>query len=73
MPFKESEQWTLSVPEAGAQAELSPNASYRAAKLGQIPTIRLGRKLRVPALRWKRILQGNEPPAETSAQDTGSK
>ena len=60
MQPKDDEQLTLAVPEAGAQAGLSKNASYRAAKLGQIPTIKLGRKLRVPALRWKRILQGRD-------------
>jgi hypothetical protein len=60
MQPKDDEQFTLAVPEAGAQAGLSKNASYRAAKLGQIPTIKLGRKLRVPALRWKHILQGRE-------------
>ena len=57
---QEREKLTLSVPEAGAQASLSRNASYRAARIGQIPTIRLGRKLRVPALLWSRILQGRE-------------
>jgi hypothetical protein len=60
MQPKDDEQLTLAVPEAGAQAGLSKNASYRAAKLGQIPTIKLGRKLRVPALRWKLILQGRD-------------
>ena len=64
----EQDQLTLSVPEAGAQAGLSPNASYRAAKLGQIPTIRLGHKIRVPAFRWRQILQGDVPPIDASSQ-----
>jgi hypothetical protein len=66
---EDDEQWTLSVPVAGAQAGLGKNASYRAARLGQIPTIRLGGKLRVPTLRWKRILQGlrEEPENEVLA------
>lgn len=40
---------TLSVPEAGAKYfSLSRNAAYAAAERGEIPTIRIGRLLRVP-------------------------
>ena len=40
---------TMSVPEAGkVYYELSKNASYEAARRGDIPTIRVGRLLRVP-------------------------
>jgi Helix-turn-helix domain len=40
---------TLSVPEAGRQYyDLSRNAAYAAAKRGDIPTIRIGKLLRVP-------------------------
>ena len=40
---------TLSVPQAGrTYFNLSRNASYAAASEGQIPTIRIGRLLRVP-------------------------
>lgn len=40
---------TLSVPEAGKRYyDLSRNGSYDAAKRGEIPTIRIGRLLRVP-------------------------
>jgi hypothetical protein len=44
---------TLSVPEAGEKYfGLAPNAAYEAAKRGDIPTIKIGGKLRavVPAL-----------------------
>lgn len=44
-------------------AGLGRNASYRAATTGQIPTIKLGRKLRVPASLWKSILDGRVVPA----------
>lgn len=53
------EPLTLDIPEAGAMAGLGRNASYRAAALGQIPTIKLGRKQRVPAKRWREILNGD--------------
>jgi hypothetical protein len=50
------EPLTLSIPVAGAMAGIAKNAAYGAARRGEIPTIRLGGKLRVPAARWKRIL-----------------
>jgi hypothetical protein len=56
LPKDDGEEFTLSVPEAGAMANLGRNASYRAANRGEIPTIRLGGKRRVPATRWRRIL-----------------
>lgn len=40
---------TLSVPHAGAIFYgLSRNGSYEAAKRGEIPTVRIGRKIMVP-------------------------
>ncbi|MEH2468964.1 excisionase family DNA binding protein [Nitrobacteraceae bacterium AZCC 2161] len=36
------------VPEAGALLGLNRNGSYRAAKNGDLPTIRIGRLLKVP-------------------------
>jgi hypothetical protein len=40
---------TISVPEAGMEYfSMSRNASYEAAKRGEIPTIRIGKLLRVP-------------------------
>jgi len=48
--------WT--VPEAGAQLGLGRNASYEAAKRGDIPTIRLGKLLRVPKVAFDRLIAG---------------
>ena len=40
---------TLSVPEAGKRYfGLARNASYAAAKRGELPTIKIGKLLRVP-------------------------
>ena len=39
---------TLSVEEAGRLLGVGRDASYRAAQNGDIPTVRIGRKLRVP-------------------------
>ena len=57
---------TLSVPEAGARYfNLSRNASYEAANRGDIPTVRIGRLLRVPVRAMERLLDsvGKAPAA----------
>jgi hypothetical protein len=48
---------TMTVPEAGAlYYDLGRNASYEAARRGDIPTIRIGRLLRVPVVAMERRL-----------------
>lgn len=49
----------LTVPEAGAQLGLGRNASYDAAKRGDIPTIKFGKLLRVPKLAVERMLDAS--------------
>ena len=52
---------TMSVPEAGKKYfDLSRDSSYRAAERGEIPTIRIGRLLRVPVRAMERLLDGVE-------------
>jgi excisionase family DNA binding protein len=51
----------LDVPEAGALLGLSRNAAYAAAKRGDIPTIRIGKLLRVPVKALERMLESTEP------------
>ena len=49
---------TLTVPEAGRRYfDLGRNASYEAARRGDIPTIRIGRLLRVPVIALERKLE----------------
>jgi hypothetical protein len=49
---------TLTVPEAGRRYfGLGRNASYEAARRGDLPTIRIGRLLRVPVLALERKLE----------------
>ena len=49
---------TLTVPEAGrVYFDLGRNASYEAARRGDIPTIKIGRLLRVPIVALERMLQ----------------
>ncbi len=50
---------TISVPEAGRKYfDLSRNGAYAAAERGEIPTIRIGRLLRVPIRALERMLDG---------------
>jgi excisionase family DNA binding protein len=47
---------TLSVPEAGRVVGLGKNASYDAARRGELPVLRFGRILRVPRAALDRML-----------------
>jgi hypothetical protein len=61
---QESEVLTQSLwPDTAREAGLGRNAVYEAARRGEIPTIRFGRKLRVPIERWRRLLAGDGPKA----------
>jgi excisionase family DNA binding protein len=48
------------VPHAGRKLGLSRDAAYRAARSGQLPTIRIGRRLLVPRAALERMLDGVE-------------
>jgi excisionase family DNA binding protein len=47
---------TYSVPEAGRIVGLGRNASYEAARRGELPVLRFGRILRVPRVALERML-----------------
>ena len=64
VPENWRDETSLSVPQAGTIiGKLSRNGSYDAAKRGEIPTIKLGRKLVVPVAPLRRLL--GELPAAT--------
>jgi hypothetical protein len=48
---------TISVPQAGEWLGLGRNAAYEAARRGDIPTIKIGRLLRVPVVALERKLE----------------
>jgi len=55
--MKAEASMTISVPEAGQRYfGLSRNAGYEAAARGDLPTIRIGRLLRVPVRALERML-----------------
>jgi len=57
----DDEPKTVSVPEAGRRwFGIGRNASYEAARRGEIPTIRMGRLLRVPVVALQRKLEQAE-------------
>lgn len=64
--MQQSDCKTISVPEAGKlYFELGRDGSYEAAKRGEIPVIRLGRRLRVPVAALERMLDEAMPrPSE---------
>lgn len=50
---------TISVPDAGRRYfGIGKNAAYQAARRGEIPTIRIGKRLLVPLAALERMLQG---------------
>jgi excisionase family DNA binding protein len=54
---KQDDRLVYDVPEAGALLGLSRNASYEAAKRGQLPTIKVGKLLKVPKAALMRLLE----------------
>ena len=64
----EASSLTLSVPEAGKRYfGLSRNGAYIAAARGDIPTIRIGRKLLVPIRALERLLDAAGQPKPDTA------
>ncbi len=55
---REAERLTYDIEEAGKLLGLGRNASYEAAKRGDLPTIRIGRRLLVPKAALHRLLNG---------------
>lgn len=57
MPNDDDKRLVYEVPEAGAMLGLTRNGSYEAAKRGDIPTIRIGKLLRVPKAAFNKMLE----------------
>jgi excisionase family DNA binding protein len=51
---------TISVAEAGRLLGISQGHAYKATRDGDIPTVRIGRSLRVPTVWVRRVLQLEE-------------
>ncbi|WP_245458438.1 helix-turn-helix domain-containing protein [Mesorhizobium sp. M8A.F.Ca.ET.057.01.1.1] len=57
MKSASSELLVMTVPEAGAKLGLGRNAAYEAAANGEIPTIRIGKLIKVPKAALERMLE----------------
>jgi excisionase family DNA binding protein len=68
-PPRERGALTYSVPEAGRLIGLSRNGAYEAAARGNIPTVRIGRKLFVPRAALNRLLEADGSPALTAPEE----
>ena len=59
---------TLTVPQAGRVLNLAKASAYEAAHRGELPTIRVGRRLLVPTAALRRMLQLDEPASPPRPQ-----
>ncbi len=66
------EKRTHTIEEAAAILGIGRNSAYEAAKRGEIPTIRIGRRLLVPVSALDRLLE-IEPGGEVSAEVPASR
>jgi excisionase family DNA binding protein len=53
------EKLTMTIEEAGAALGLSRATAYKLAHDGTLPTIRLGRQLKVPKIQLERMMEVN--------------
>lgn len=57
--YTEQDRKTCTIAEAGELLGIGRASAYAAARAGQIPTIRLGRRLVVPIAALDRMLSGD--------------
>ncbi len=55
------EKRTYTVPEAAEALGIGRNAAYEAARTGQLPTIRIGKRILVPVVALERLLDLEQP------------
>lgn len=60
---------TITIEEAGQRLGIGRNSAYEAAGRGEIPTIRIGRRLLVPLSAFERLLNPPSPGSVGSRRD----
>lgn len=55
------ESWVYTVDEAALLLRIGRSAAYEAVRRGQLPALRLGRKLRIPRKALEQMLMGESP------------
>ncbi len=58
-----NERQTLTIEEAAAVLGIGRNSAYQAVASGQLPVIRIGRRLLVPRAALERLLTGMQVPS----------
>jgi excisionase family DNA binding protein len=53
-----NERKTMTITEASHALGVSRNKAYEAARRGEIPTIKIGKRILVPVAAFERMLQG---------------
>ena len=61
------EQLTITVEEAARALGINRMSAYTAVHAGEIPHIKIGRRLLVPKAAFDRLLQGQKPSGEVAA------
>lgn len=56
----------LTVPEVAEVLRIGRNEAYEAVRRGDIPSIRIGRSIRVPSHRLMALLDGKPDPASAT-------
>jgi len=59
------EKRTYSIPEVAKVLGIGRTAAYEAARTGEIPTIRIGKRILVPVAALERLLAGSELQAHS--------
>jgi excisionase family DNA binding protein len=62
------ERLVYTVPEAGRLLGLGRNAAYDAAKRGDIPSLRIGRRLLVPKIPFHRMIELTARSSDSGTQ-----
>ncbi len=60
MTNKDPERLAYSVKEAGKLLHLSRGSMYEAIRTGQIPSIKIGRRILISRIALDRLLEGND-------------
>jgi excisionase family DNA binding protein len=68
---RSSGRLVYTVPEAGQLLGLGRNAAYEAARRGDIPTIRMGRLLRVPKGPFHKLVGAEDSPGADDVNLSG--
>lgn len=59
---------TITVPEAGQLLNIGRDAAYAAAERGELPVLRLGRRLVVPVPRFMELLGAKRHPGAADTE-----